>query len=114
MDTIDNQLLNITENDSENNSENDSEYDSEEEEAEYLREILKNKKVDEDLDNLDNILIKSNKNVKNVKAIKNTKVIKNDKLININSEIFKKDIQLENNNSKHKYYFKPKLPPIYK
>jgi hypothetical protein len=103
-------------NNSDDNYENDSEYNSEDEETEYLREILKNKKIDEDLDNLDNILVKNTKNIKNDKPVKNNKPVKNDKpvKININSEIFKKDIQLENNNSKHKYYFKPRLPPIHK
>jgi hypothetical protein len=97
---------------------NDDEYNSEEEEAEYLREILKNKKVEEDLDNIDDILMKNkkdNKKIKDNKDSKDNKDIKNNNKNkafskSLNSEIFKKDI----NESRHKYYFKPRLPSIYK
>ena len=94
----------------------EDEYNSEEEEAEYLREILKNKKHDEDLDIIDDILMKNkkkdNKDNKDNKDIKDIKDKKNKAFSkSLNSEIFKKDI---NNESRHKYYFKPRLPVIYK
>lgn len=93
---------------------NDDEYNSEDEEAEYLREILKNKKVEEDLDNIDDILMKNKKDSKKIKDTKKDNNDKKNKVFSqsLNSEIFKKDISI--NESRHKYYFKPRLPSIYK
>jgi hypothetical protein len=98
---------------SENNIIVDEEYDSDLEEAEYLKEILRNKRNMEninnidDIDNIDDILIKS-KNKPQVKST-NNKIKKN---VNIISDIFKNN--QNTNTTNHKYYFKPKLPPIYK
>ena len=82
------------------------EYNSEEEESKYLREILKNKKNDDNDIDIDEILIKNKKN-----TILKTVNKKHIKPKNIISDIFKNE---ENTNLKHKYYFKPRLPPIFK
>lgn len=83
------------------------------EDDEYVKEILKNKIIDYNSDDYDNLSNnKNNKNNKNTKNSKNSKNIKNNKNINdITKEIFKKNI---NNNNKHKYFFSPKLPPLFK
>jgi hypothetical protein len=99
--------------DNENEIQNSSEYDSEEEEAQYLRDILKNKKVEDSDSDID---IDNNQKLNQVKKNKNKNINVNINIKNkpkdITKEVFKNSVNDVQN--KHKYYFRPKLPSIYK
>jgi hypothetical protein len=96
--------------DNENEPEVSSDYDSEEEETQYLRDILKNKKMeDSDSDNDNNQRLNQVKKNKNKNKSKNINVKNKPK--DITKEFF---ININNVQNKHKYCFRPRLPPIFK
>lgn len=80
------------------------------EDDEYMREVLKNKNIDYNSDDYDN-LPKINSKKINLKKI-NLKKINSKKNIDITKDIFKKDnVSIRHN---YKYYFNPRISPIYK